>query len=119
MGQHFGRRLQARMADHYVAAIDLARELSVSPATVGRWLRGTSNPRPEDVETLVRVFGAEVATWLDWQPPTDTAAGQLDQATLDRLAQAHRAELMALPEVFRAAVLSANARPMRPIEEDA
>jgi transcriptional regulator with XRE-family HTH domain len=79
-GPAFGEVLADIMRRHYIAAVDIARELGVSPALVGRWTRDEALPSPHDVMLLVERLGPRDAERLQRaaaaQAPGSSAAAQ-------------------------------------------
>jgi transcriptional regulator with XRE-family HTH domain len=111
MARTFAERLSELMTHSYLAEVDVARFVGVSPQLVGRWRSAEDLPRPEDVDALARLTGVSA-----WELAALLPAGlHLDEpmpepALLARLTDQHWDELQRLPAPFRAAVLAAQAR---------
>ena len=56
----FNQRLQILMAKNGLSNYRLAKEIHVSDGMVGRWVRGDSIPRGENIEKLAKHFGVSV-----------------------------------------------------------
>jgi len=125
-GPAFGEVLADIMRRHYIAAVDIARELGVSPALVGRWTRDEALPSPHDVMLLVERLGPRDAERLQRaaaaQAPGSSAAAQAPgssaaaeapgpDAGRRRLCEAEREALLGLPAEFRLAFAEAMRRP--------
>lgn len=53
----FSQRLQKLMDKNELSNYRLAKEIDVTDGMIGRWLRGDSIPRGENIEKLVKYFG--------------------------------------------------------------
>jgi transcriptional regulator with XRE-family HTH domain len=109
MSDAFAAVLRARMARYYIADIDLARELGVSPATIARWSTGQSRPAREDLAVLSRILGLSRPKLEAILGSTHSLerGGQLDPEDVERTARDNWDELRQLPYPFRAPVLLA------------
>jgi transcriptional regulator with XRE-family HTH domain len=122
-----GQQLAEIMRRRYIAPIDVARALAVSPTLVGRWLRGEALPSKLDIEDLAALLGDPDARLLIQAAdslPDATAAGagrasgafgDAEAPAQDPAPGAHAyddaAALRELPAPFRAAFAAALARP--------
>ena len=111
--ESFGELLTDVMRRRYIAAIDIARELGVSQAQVGRWIRGEAFPAPDDAALLARLLDgqdgerlAQAAT----RHPSQAATIDSPPATPRPLDASERIALLGLPAVFRDAFGSAIGR---------
>lgn len=112
-GSTFGNVMAEVMWRRYIAAIDVARALGVSPRLVERWVRGEVLPRTEDVETLCGLLGGDDAQRL-LQAAQACRSGLPDalrQAEPYALSGSEHALLLGLPAQFREAFASALERP--------
>jgi transcriptional regulator with XRE-family HTH domain len=115
MSTIFGMTLRALMERYYIAEIDLARTLGVSPALIERWVTGQALPAYEDLPMLSRVLGMRPGALEALVGPTHSidAGPPAEPDALERLAAQHRDELALLPPAFRAAVVQAHLRANR------
>jgi transcriptional regulator with XRE-family HTH domain len=117
-GPAFGEVLADIMRRHYIAAIDIARELGVSPALVGRWTRDEAVPSPHDLMLLIERLGPRDAERLQraaagcaTPAPSCAAHAAATDAPQRRLCEAEREALLGLPAEFRLAFAEAMRRP--------
>ena len=110
-GPALGDVLADIMREHSIAAIEIARELGVSPALVARWTRNEALPSRDDLMLLVERLGPRDAERLQRagacvlapQPAAPEAASR-------RLCDAEREALLGLPAEFRLAFAQAMRR---------
>ena len=104
--------MRARMAQYYIAEIDLARALGVAPKLVGRWATGEAQPAREDLPELGQILSLssqQIQTLLGNTHAIDSAPRPPIEA-IERAAREHWDELRLLPPPFREAVLLAQLR---------
>jgi transcriptional regulator with XRE-family HTH domain len=113
MSSVFGTTLGRIMRQWYIAEIDVARELGVSPSHVARWLAGAATPTPEDVSRLGQLLSCADADALRTAAglPAATSTDPLHQPVGRPLSAIERDLLARLPIVFRAAFAAAFAQP--------
>lgn len=100
--ERFADVLGEIMRRRYIAEIDIARELGVSPALVTRWVRGTALPAAHDVTALRQLMYGHDALLFD------AAAAGLPRLRYDYerrsprpLCESERELLNRLPTAFR------------------
>ncbi len=116
MKECFGKVLADVMRRLYIAEVDLAGELGVSPTLVQRWISGAAVPTVEDVTALTRLLRAG-SLHADASMIESAAAGLTETTRDDQRHELSRAlwpserELLALlPAVFRQVFAEAFAR---------
>jgi SOS-response transcriptional repressor LexA len=57
--------LKAWQRAHSMSNSEIARSLSISPSTVGNWLKGTALPSTESCRDLAKMMGADVGLLVD------------------------------------------------------
>ena len=108
-GPALGEVLADIMRQRYIAAIDIARELGVSPALVGRWTRDEALPSSDDLMLLVERLGPRDGARLQRAAGARSfraAASDADRPRR-RLCDAEREALIGLPPEFRLAFAEA------------
>ena len=56
----FGKWLRAKRREHHLSQTALANKLFLYQNSIGYWERGDKSPRLEEVERVVKFFGAEL-----------------------------------------------------------
>ena len=108
MSQLFAAVLRARMSALYLARIDVARALGVSPKLVAQWATAAALPATEDLPGLARVLGLPQSYVINLVGPTQSLTSTPPPlSSLERAARDHWLELRLLPPAFRQAVLAA------------
>src|SRR5690349_2687614 len=105
----FGATLAEIMRRRYIAEIDVARELGVSPTVVAQWLSGATSPTPADVAHLALLLGDEEARTLE-AAAANPACEEHPDSPNRPLCEAEQQLLAYLPGAFRAAFAAAFAR---------
>ena len=109
--QHFGAVLAEIMRRRYIAAIDIARELRVSPLLVGRWLSDEVAASAEDVAILAMLLGGDDGERLRQAAVCLPAADRKQVPAAERaLCAAEQEALSQLPPRFREAFAQALGR---------
>ena len=112
MSLEFAGWLRERLSDRYLAEIDVARTVGVTPRLVRQWLDGLREPsETEDLQILARMLDVSVDEVHRHLPAGPTPAGDalLLEGEVERLEASHADDLDELPAAFRQAVLRAQA----------
>jgi transcriptional regulator with XRE-family HTH domain len=112
MSSAFAATLARILRQRYIAEIDVARELGVSPSLVARWLTGDASPSSEDVARLEQLLSGADALALRsaavW--PASTGRDNLPETPGRALSVTERELLARVPPAFRAAFAAAFAK---------
>ena len=112
MSSAFAATLARILRQRYIAEIDVARELGVSPSLVARWLTGDASPSSEDVARLEQLLSGADAAALRTAAvfPASTSKDKLPETPGRALSVTERELLARVPPAFRAAFAAAFAK---------
>ncbi len=79
----FSERLAALMAERNLKQVELSEAVSVSPATVFKWLNGTL-PRSGELYRLAKFFGRKMEWFLEGEEGTDLTQEEADTIAIEQ-----------------------------------
>ena len=91
--EHIGQKIQSFRSQHGMTQEELAGKIDVTPNTISRWETATYKVQIENLESLSRIFGVQIWSFLpsEIQPPTErlrtllNATGDLPEEDLIEL----------------------------------